>query len=74
MKTYTLTVVHEGGGGREGLVETLPCVFVTLQHFEKSLPLIDSFLCRLQDAVNIIEYICKLRCWDSVTSSDMADS
>ena len=74
MKTYTLTVVHEGGGGREGLVETLPCVFVTLQHFEKSLPLIDSFLCRLHDAVNIIGYICKLRCWDSVTSSDMADS
>ena len=63
MKTYTLTVVHKGGEGG-----------VTLQHFEKSLPLIDSFLCRLQDAVNIIGYICKLRCWDSVTSSDMAES
>ena len=39
--------------------------------FEKFLTLIDSMLCRLQDDVNIMGYICKW-CWGPVTSSNMA--
>ena len=57
MQTHTPTVV-QGGGGGGGLLNP-PRVFVTLWYFEKFLPLIDSVLCRLQDDVNIMGYICK---------------
>ena len=70
MQTHTPTVVQVG------MVGTPPPqkkVFVTLRYFEKFLPLIDSVLRHLQDDVKIMGYICKWRCWGTVTSSNMAD-
>ena len=51
-KNHTPTVVQGGN-------PPICSVFVTLRYFEKFLSLIDSVLCRLQDDVNIMGYICK---------------